>query len=41
MFTRRDLLKSLSLATALPARLSARQLQSIGVQLYTVRSVLP
>jgi sugar phosphate isomerase/epimerase len=42
MFTRRDLFKSLSLAAALPAaRLAARQLQSIGVQLYTVRSVLP
>ena len=42
MFTRRDLLKSASLAAALPvARLAARQLQTIGVQLYTVRSVLP
>src|ERR1700722_16405239 len=42
MVTRRELLKSLSLAAALPAaRLAARQLQTIGVQLYTVRSVLP
>jgi len=42
MPTRRELLQSLSLAAALPAsRLAARQLQSIGVQLYTVRSVLP
>ena len=42
MFTRRDLFKSVSLAAALPAsRLAARQLQSIGVQLYTVRGVLP
>jgi sugar phosphate isomerase/epimerase len=42
MFSRRDLLKSLSLAAALPAaKLSARQLKSIGVQLYTVRTVLP
>jgi sugar phosphate isomerase/epimerase len=42
MLTRRDLLKSVSLAAALPAaRLTARQLQAIGVQLYTVRSVLP
>jgi len=42
MSTRRELLKSLSLVAALPAaRLAARQLQAIGVQLYTVRSVLP
>jgi sugar phosphate isomerase/epimerase len=42
MLTRRALLQSLSLAAALPAaKLTARQLQSIGVQLYTVRSVLP
>src|ERR1700722_15479233 len=42
MVTRRELLKSASLAAALPAaRLAARQLQAIGVQLYTVRSVLP
>jgi sugar phosphate isomerase/epimerase len=42
MFTRRDLLKSMPLAAALAARqLTARQLQSIGVQLYTVRSLLP
>jgi sugar phosphate isomerase/epimerase len=42
MLTRREILKSVSLAAALPAaRLAARQLQSIGVQLYTVRSVLP
>lgn len=42
MFNRRELLKSLSLAAALPTlRLAARQLQSIGVQLYTVRGVLP
>jgi len=42
MFTRRDLLKSVSLAAALPAaKLAARQLRTIGVQLYTVRNVLP
>src|SRR5580658_797671 len=42
MFTRRELIKSVSLAAVLPAaRLAARQLQAIGVQLYTVRSVLP
>lgn len=42
MFTRRDLLKSIPVAAALPAaRLAAAQLQTIGVQLYTVRSVLP
>jgi sugar phosphate isomerase/epimerase len=42
MSTRRELLKSLSLVAALPtARLAARQLQAIGAQLYTVRSVLP
>jgi sugar phosphate isomerase/epimerase len=42
MFTRRKLLKSASLVAALPAaRLAARQLTAIGVQLYTVRSVLP
>jgi sugar phosphate isomerase/epimerase len=42
MVTRRELLKSVSLAAALPVgKLAARQLQSIGVQLYTVRSVLP
>jgi len=42
MFTRRDLLKTVPLAAALPAdRLMAAQLSSIGVQLYTVRSVLP
>ena len=40
--SRRELLKSASLAAALPAaRLTARQLQAIGVQLYTVRNVLP
>jgi sugar phosphate isomerase/epimerase len=42
MLTRRELFQSVSLAAALPAsRLAARQLQAIGVQLYTVRSVLP
>ena len=42
MSTRRELLKSLSLVAAFPAaRLAARQLQAIGVQLYTVRDVLP
>jgi sugar phosphate isomerase/epimerase len=42
MSTRRELLKSVSLIAALPAaRLAARQLQAVGVQLYTVRSVLP
>src|ERR1035438_4130954 len=42
MSTRRELLKSLSLVAAFPAaRLAARQLQVIGVQLYTVRDVLP
>jgi sugar phosphate isomerase/epimerase len=42
MFNRRELLKSVSLVAALPAaRLAARQLQAIGLQLYTVRSVLP
>ena len=42
MFTRRELLKSVSLVAAFPAaRLAARQLQTIGVQLYTVRNVLP
>ncbi|MGB7761197.1 MAG: sugar phosphate isomerase/epimerase [Bryobacteraceae bacterium] len=42
MSTRRELLKSVSLVAALPAgRLAARQLQAIGVQLYTVRSMLP
>jgi sugar phosphate isomerase/epimerase len=42
MFTRRKLLKSASLVAALPAaRLTARQLTAIGVQLYTVRTVLP
>jgi sugar phosphate isomerase/epimerase len=42
MVTRRELFKSISLAAALPAaRIAARQLQAIGVQLYTVRSVLP
>lgn len=42
MFTRRELLKSLPALAALPAtRLRARQLEAIGVQLYTVRSVLP
>ncbi len=42
MLTRREVLKSLSIAAALPAsQLAARQLQSIGVQLYTVRAVLP
>ncbi len=42
MPTRRELLKSVPLAAALTAaKLTARQLQAIGVQLYTVRSVLP
>ncbi len=42
MLTRREVLKSLSIVAALPAsQLAARQLQSIGVQLYTVRTVLP
>jgi len=42
MFTRRELLKSLPALAALSAtRLQARQLETIGVQLYTVRSVLP
>jgi sugar phosphate isomerase/epimerase len=42
MFNRRELLKFGSLAAALSAaKLTARQLQAIGVQLYTVRSVLP
>jgi sugar phosphate isomerase/epimerase len=42
MLTRRVVLKSLSIAAALPAsRLDAKQLESIGVQLYTVRNVLP
>ncbi len=42
MVTRRDLFKRMPLAAALPARvLRARQLTSIGVQLYTVREVFP
>jgi len=42
MSTRRELLKSVSLVAALPAaRLRARQVGTIGVQLYTVRNVLP
>ena len=42
MVTRRALLKSAGLAAAWPAaKLAARQLRTIGVQLYTVRSVLP
>ncbi len=42
MFNRRELLKSVSLVAALPAaRLAARQLQTIGAQLYTVRNELP
>ena len=42
MLNRRELLKSISFAAALPAsKLAARQLQTIGVQLYTVRSELP
>jgi sugar phosphate isomerase/epimerase len=42
MLTRRKLLQSAALTAALPAlKLPARQLQSLGVQLYTVRSVLP
>lgn len=42
MLTRRELLQSLSAVAALPAaRLAAAQLKAIGVQLYTVRSVLP
>jgi sugar phosphate isomerase/epimerase len=42
MFTRRELLQSAPLVAACSAgRLAAAQLQSIGVQLYTVRSVLP
>jgi sugar phosphate isomerase/epimerase len=41
MFTRRDVLKSLPLSVLPAMTLRARQLQSIGVQLYTVRDVLP
>jgi sugar phosphate isomerase/epimerase len=41
MVSRREFLKGGSLAAALCAQGSARQLQSVGVQLYTVRSVLP
>ena len=42
MFTRREVLKSLPVAASASAiPLAARQLQSIGVQLYTVRGVLP
>jgi sugar phosphate isomerase/epimerase len=42
MFTRRQFIQSASFAAALPSvRLSARQLQAIGVQLYTVRGILP
>ncbi len=41
MLTRRALLQSASLAALPAARLSALELQTIGVQLYTVRGVLP
>lgn len=42
MPSRRQLLQTLSLAAAWPAaRLAARRLSAIGVQLYTVRDVLP
>jgi len=41
MFTRRKLLQSASLAGLAASRLRARRLESIGVQLYTVRTVLP
>jgi sugar phosphate isomerase/epimerase len=42
MFTRRQFIQSAAFAAALPSvRLSARQLQAIGVQLYTVRGILP
>jgi sugar phosphate isomerase/epimerase len=41
MLTRREVLKSVSIAALSASQLTARQLQSIGVQLYTVRSVLP
>lgn len=41
MLSRRSLLQAGSLAAALAMRGSAKQLKSIGVQLYTVRGVLP
>ena len=42
MFTRRELFRSFSALAALPATsLLARRLEAVGVQLYTVRSVLP
>jgi len=41
MLSRRMFLQTSSVAAALCARGHARQLQAIGVQLYTVRSVLP
>ena len=41
MLNRRELLKTATSAAAFPAGLLARQLQTIGVQLYTVRDILP
>src|SRR5437588_5368425 len=41
MTSRRQFLQSSSIAAALGAVARAKQLQTIGVQLYTVRSVLP
>src|SRR5450755_1373483 len=41
MTSRREFLQAGSLAAALGAVAPAKQLQTIGVQLYTVRSVLP
>jgi sugar phosphate isomerase/epimerase len=41
MLTRRQLLQSVPIAASLPAALAARQLQSIGAELYTVRDILP
>ena len=41
MITRRRFLEASSAAAFLSATASAKQLQSVGVQLYTVRSILP
>jgi sugar phosphate isomerase/epimerase len=41
MISRRDLLKTVPVAAALSATARAEQLRTIGVQLYTVRTILP